>query len=215
MVFIYFKGMLMRKLGNSPLKLLLAMCFSVAFLLPASVYADFQEGWAAYENGDYATAFAEWEPLAEQGGAVAQYNLGSIYDNGQGVLQDDSEAVKWYRLAAEQGVAQAQSNLGVMYRNGRGVLQDYSEAVKWNRLAAEQGVAQAQSNLGVMYDNGRGVLQDYAYAHMWFNIAAANGDAIAGENRQIVADLMTPSQIEQAQEMARNCLNSGYVDCGD
>ena len=78
MVFTYFRGMLMRTLGNSPLKLVLAMCSSVAFLLPASVYADFQEGWAAYENGDYATAFAEWEPLAEQDNAAAQSNLGFL-----------------------------------------------------------------------------------------------------------------------------------------
>mgnify|MGYP002637016442 CR=1 FL=1 len=169
----------MRTLGNSPLKLLLAMCFSVAFLLPASVYADFQEGWAAYENGDYATALAEWEPLAEQ------------------------------------GYANAQSILGIMYNDGKGVLQDYAYAHMWHRLAAEQGYSPAQINLGFMYELGEGVLQDYAYAHMWYNIAAANGNADAGEFRQIVADLMTPSQIEQAQEMARNCLNSGYVDCGE
>ena len=60
-------------------------------------------------------------------------------DNGYGVLQDDAEAVRWYRLAADQGHAKAQYNLGVMYDNGDGVPQDYAEAVSWYRLAADQG----------------------------------------------------------------------------
>ena len=67
-------------------------------------------------------------PLAEAGYDVAQFNLGVMYDNGQGVLQDYKEAVKWYRLAAEQGYADAQYNLGVMYDNGEGVPQDYARS---------------------------------------------------------------------------------------
>ena len=51
-----------------------------------------------------------------------------MYDKGQGVPQDDKEAVKWYRLAAEQGDAYAQSNLGVTYEKGQGVPQDHKEA---------------------------------------------------------------------------------------
>ena len=89
--------------------------------------------------------------LAERENAQAQFNLGMMYENGQGVRQDDAEAVKWYRLAAEQGYAPAQSNLGVMYENGQGVRQDDAEAVKWYQQAAAQGLAEAQSNLGVMY----------------------------------------------------------------
>ena len=58
---------------------------------------------------------------AEQGYAKAQFNLGLIYYNGQGVRQDYTQAVQWYRKAAEQGDAKAQYNLGVMYDNGQGV----------------------------------------------------------------------------------------------
>ena len=75
----------------------------------------FPKGFAAYQSGDYATALREWTPLAKQGDAVAQYNLGVMYAQGQGVPQDYKTAVKWYRLAAEQGNADAQYNLGVMY----------------------------------------------------------------------------------------------------
>ncbi|MDA8703246.1 hypothetical protein N9M30_04760, partial [Pseudomonadales bacterium] len=60
--------------------------------------ADFDKGLAAAEAGDYTTALAEWKPLAEQGDATAQFNLALMYDNGQGVIEDDKEAVKWYRL---------------------------------------------------------------------------------------------------------------------
>ena len=66
---------------------------------------------------------------AEQGNSSAQLNLGLMYDEGQGVLQDYKEAVKWYRLAAEQGYSKAQYNLGLMYYKGLGVPQDWEEVV--------------------------------------------------------------------------------------
>ena len=81
---------------------------------------------------------------------------------------------------------------------------DYKGAVKFFSLFAEQGYAKAQSNLGVMYVNGTGVLQDYALAHMWFNLSGSNGDKIAVKNRDIIEKKMSPSQIEKAQDMARN-----------
>ena len=67
---------------------------------------------------------------AEQGDATAQFNLGNMYANGEGVPKDDAEAVKWFRLAADQGYAAAQLNLGAAYTNGQGVLKDDAEAVR-------------------------------------------------------------------------------------
>jgi len=137
--------------GRSTPKRWYTICLTAALLLGnvgTSWGADLQKGLAAAKSGDYATALREWKPLAKQGNASAQYNLGLMYYKGQGVLQDYKTAVKWYRLAAEQGNANAQSNLGLMYYKGQGVLQDYKTAVKWYRLAAEQGNANAQSNLG-------------------------------------------------------------------
>ena len=69
--------------------------------------------------------FKETFQVAKQGNAKAQFNLGLMYYNGQGVRQDYVQIVKWFRKAAEQGFAQAQFNLGVMYDNGQGVRQDY------------------------------------------------------------------------------------------
>ncbi len=171
--------------------------------LAAPTQAGYNEGVAAYERGDYATALREFRSLAAQGYAHAQHNLGVMYENDQGVPQDYAEAVRWYRKAAAQGYARAQNNLGGMYHGGKGVPQDYAEAVRWYRKAAEQGFTEAQDNLGFMFGEGRGVLQDYVQAHMWFNLAATTGNKNAGNNRDAIANRMTPSQIEEAQRLAR------------
>ena len=94
--------------------------------------------------------FDEAKLLAEQGDAEAQLNLGIRYANGEGVPEDDVEAVKWYRLAAKQGLARAQSYLGIMYGNGDGVPENYAEAVKWFRLAAAQGQEDAKRNRDIV-----------------------------------------------------------------
>ena len=100
---------------------------------------DFMKGLAAYNAKDYAAALREWRPLAAQGYAGAQYNLGVMYKLGQGVTQDYKEAARLYGLAAAQGYAGAQYNLGVMYESGKGVAQDYKEAARLYGLAAAQG----------------------------------------------------------------------------
>ena len=105
------------------------------FGISGSGVADFNDGYNAYEKGDYKTAFNEWKPLAEEGGESAQYNIGWLYDNGKGVLKDDKEAVKWYRKAAEQSNPDAQGNLGVMYGDGDGILKDLSKAKYWIKKA--------------------------------------------------------------------------------
>ena len=68
----------------------------LGLMLAFPAWADFQTGADAYERGEYNTALAEFRPLAEQGDAVAQYNVGIMYDFGLGVSEDDREAVKWY-----------------------------------------------------------------------------------------------------------------------
>ncbi len=119
------------------------LAFSVLlfFLFSNSAFADFAAGKKAYDKRDYATALKEWRPLAEQGGAHAQLNL------------------------------------------------------------------------GVMYFNGQGVTRDYIRAHMWWNIVVSLGDKGAAKNRDIVAREMTYTQIEKAQDLARECVAKNYKDC--
>ena len=157
-----------------------ALLGASVFSFQSTAWADtpvqqFQQGLTAYEQSDYQTAFKLWLPLAEQGDAKAQFNLGVMYADGRGVKQDDVEAVKWFRKAAEQGDADAQFNLGVMYRNGQGVKQDDFEAVKWYRKAAEQGDAKAQFIVGGSYLLGKGVQVNKSLAKEWLGKACDNG----------------------------------------
>ena len=85
-------------------------------------------------NISYAQTYQSTLRDAEQGNADAQFNLGVMYDTGEGVPENDVEAVNWYRKATEQGYARAQFNLGVMYADGEGVPENDVEAVKWLSL---------------------------------------------------------------------------------
>ncbi len=113
------------------------MCVALFAGLPA--FADFQKGYDASKKGDYATALREWRPIAENGDAVAQYNLGLMYDRGWGVPQDYKEAAKWYTLSAEQGYSEAQTGLGWLFGLGYGIPQDYVRAHMWYNLSASNG----------------------------------------------------------------------------
>ena len=88
--------------------------------------------------------------VADQGSAGAQFNLGLMYADGQGVPQDYQEAVKWFRKAAEQGDADAQHNLGALYVKGQGVPQDYILAHMWINLSAAQSNEKAIKNRDIV-----------------------------------------------------------------
>lgn len=133
-----------------------------------------EDAASAHERGDDATAVRLLRPLAEEGNAFAQFALGFIYDTANGIPQDDAEAAKWYRKAADQGVAGAQYNLGAMYADGHGVPPDYVEAYKWLSVAASRFPALQKEN---------------------------RDDAV--KMRDLVATKMTPSQISEAQRLAR------------
>ncbi len=173
--------------------------------LPASPVSagPLEDGQVAYDHEDYATSFRLWRPLAEQGNAGAQYNIGFMYYNGDGVATDYKEAKKWLRKAADQGDTNAQYNLGVMYDNGVGVPMDLQEAEKWYRQSANVGNSKAQVNLGLMYAQGRGVKQSDVLAYMWFKIAAVSGDKRAAHELDLIDILMPRSKVAEAQKMAQ------------
>src|SRR5258707_1529877 len=114
-----------------------AILLASAFAAPVTAGTS-EDAVDANARGDYAKALRLIRPLANDGDAAAQFNLGLMYFTGHGVQQDDAAAALWFRKAAEQGYVFAQSNLGVLYRNGRGVPRDYAEAVIWIPKAADQ-----------------------------------------------------------------------------
>ena len=101
-------------------------------------------GKKAYDNNDYAAALKWFQDAAEQGNAQAQFNLGVMYHQGNGVSKNFAKALIWYQKAANQGHPVAQTNIGYMCLNGDVVEKNYTEALKWFNKAAEQGNAMAQ-----------------------------------------------------------------------
>jgi uncharacterized protein len=158
-----------------------ALALSAAGLAQVStdVSKAMEQANAAYGRADYAEALRWARVAAEQGNADAQYNLGLMYANGQGVQENHAEAVRWFRLAADQGDAMAQYKVGLSYRNGWGLPKDYVEAARWNRLAADQGDAVAQLLMGLIYQRGEGVPQNQTEATRWYRLAAEQGNADA------------------------------------
>ena len=167
------------------------------------------DAMSAYVKRDYVTALREFHRQANLGDAVAKYNLGIMYEQGQGTAQDPAEAVKWYQMAAEDGVANAKLNLGLMYEQGRGTTRDYAQAAMWYEAAANQNVIHAQINLALLHGQGRGVPQDYVQAYMWSSVAASKASnspdrARAAQIRDIVAREMTPDQLAEAKKLTRD-----------
>ena len=107
------------------------------------------EGFEAFQSGDYVKAHKLWLIEAEQGDEFVQFNLGVMQEKGLGVPQDYKAAARWFRKAAEQGNVNAQTNLGVMYFEGKGVVQSYEDSYAWLIIAAASGNEVATENLSI------------------------------------------------------------------
>ena len=93
---------------------------------------EFNDGIFAAAAGDYETAVAKWQPLAESGNADAQFNMALIYHKGLGVASDETLAVGWYHRAANAGSQQAQEYLSAAYGEGWfGLPRDLKLAQYW------------------------------------------------------------------------------------
>ena len=152
-------------------------------------YSTYYEGVDAMDAGDMDRAVTAFRESAENGVAIAQYNLGVLYFSGRGVEQDYQQAYRWTRMAAEQGFVNAQANLGTLYYNNLGVSDGWStfwpisyflrpsrlkEAARWYRAAADQDHGQAQYFLATLYESGAGVERDLVKAYQWTKLAIDN-----------------------------------------
>ena len=113
---------------------------------------------------------------AEQGFALAQYEIGNDYYAGHYELEEnEEEAIKWFTKAAKQGLTTAQDRLGYLYYNGYSVDQSYSKAFDWYSLSAEQGESESQFMLGNMYFEGLYLPEDLDNAITWYTKSAEQG----------------------------------------
>jgi len=154
------------------------------------LYAQANLSFRCYTAGDLDGAFEWCRRAADADLAWAQYNLGLMYQKGEGVAPSDAEALHWYRLAASQGFADAQQRLADLYYLGQGIPRSYTQAALWYRRAAEQGNARAQFQLGHLYDVGLGIEHDYTQYRYWTRKAAEQGheDALREVKRRDYRD---------------------------
>jgi TPR repeat protein len=129
---------------------------------------------------------------AELGHPMAQYNLGCMYDNGDGVRKNAREAVRYYELAAAQSHCDAEYNLALKYIDGDGVAKDEARAAQLYERAALSGIRNAQYNAGVMYEMGMGVEIDIPRAIKYFKMCAAQGD----ENAAFKLSKLEPASVK-------------------
>lgn len=157
-----------------------ALLFALFSLSAATAYADeVSIGADLYAEKDYSAAAAVFKKAADKGNADAQFNLGLMYLNGEGVEQDYRQARIWFEQSAAKGNVRAEVNLGRLYAKAKGVAPNYGMAATWYRKAADQGYADGQYSLGVLYLNGISVPRDYARARELFQQAADQNNASA------------------------------------
>jgi uncharacterized protein len=165
-------------------------------------------GVTAWLSLDHASTPATQVPTtlpharAAQGDPEAQLQLGLRYAEGDGVIQNDKEAARWFALAAKQDLAEAQYQYGLALLRGRGVVQDYHAAFSWIEKPAQRGYAKAQYSLGELYRYGTGTAIDKARAYLWFNLAAAQGVEAAAKARDSLVWQLKPEQIAAMQAEA-------------
>jgi TPR repeat protein len=189
----------------SKLLLIFFMLGLVSVCLPQKVLAESSNiGIAAFQLN---------QSKANQGDANAQFNLALMYENGAGIPRDARNAIYWYTKAAQQGHVEAQYRLGTIYRYGYGdevLLLDFKKAVYWITKASEQGHIIAQYNLGHMYEWGDTAPLDYKQAFFWYTKAAEQGYVFAEDDREMMLERMSQSQIEEVQKLSKELYEKIY-----
>ena len=172
----------------------------------------FQLARAFDKNKQYVQALRLYQPIAEQGYAPAQSNLGTMYGSGKGVQQSNKNAIQWYQRAANQGYAIGQNNLATHYQNGTGVQQDFKKASELYKKSADQGYYQAQYNLGSAYFYGKGVHQSYPKAVEWYERAAGQKSNLAAFNLGVLYEKgdVIPLSYDNAIRSYTSAANRGY-----
>jgi tetratricopeptide (TPR) repeat protein len=164
-----------------------AAAWAAAWAAPAARASDLQDGDAAFDAARYQDAFRFWSAADRAGDAQAAFDLGLLYDLGEGVAPNAATAFQCYRRAAEAGLGAAAFNVGVMYDSGRGAPEDRNAAALWYARAAVLGQARAAFNLGQLYEAGEGVPQNIDAAILWYSRAAADIPEAASRAQRLAA----------------------------
>ncbi|MEP2785134.1 MAG: SEL1-like repeat protein [Pseudoruegeria sp.] len=181
-----------------------------------------------YETGrgvevDLEKAATLYRIAAGQGNAQAAAQLGGMVANGSpatlraeensllwvltAAVSGNDTATDWLQAQAADGNADAKGLLAELYIEGHVATPEGIDPITLLKESATQGFSEAQHRLGAMYVTGEsGLPADYLSAYMWHNLAAARGYQQSAEARDLIAKLMTPEQISEAQTMTRKHL---------
>jgi len=178
-------------------------CGALGLVLSMPVKAGVNEGFEAWNSGQYEKAVAEWRGPAEAGDARAQFNMGQAYKLGRGVPADKAAAMDWYRRSAEGGYGLAQAVLGLnLFQQGQ-----HQDAMVWLKKAADQGEGRAQYVVATAYFNGDWMPKDWARAYALMVRAKAAGIGAAtsslAQMEQIIPDQQRKAGLAIAREMER------------
>ncbi|CAM3586382.1 Localization factor PodJL [Vibrio aerogenes CECT 7868] len=119
-----------------------------------------------------ASDFETLKSLAIGRDSQAQYQLGQMYQRGEGVEQDEAQAFYWIEQAAENGNTQAQAEVAEAYLTGKGTPQDNEQAIYWLTLLATNGHLSAQIRLGQLFEHQSAGLPAQSQALIWYRVAA-------------------------------------------
>ncbi|MCG7392759.1 sel1 repeat family protein [Microvirga sp. ACRRW] len=175
-------------------RLLMVLGIVLSALFGSKAEADTRKGIAAYQQGDYVTAFKELDQAARVGDAQAYYNLGIFYQEGKAQPRNLEQAFAMYKRGAEKGSVLAAFNLGQAYRKGEGIAVNYTEAARWYEFAAKRGDYRAGNELGILYVEGKGVRTDKIEGFAWI---------YTGTHMDIMDDKALTNALQLASTMNR------------
>lgn len=167
-------GSVMAKKG-----LLSCLVLATFILSPHCVAETLKDAHRAYEKKEFSRAMKIALSLAQQGIANAEYLVGAMYLEGEGVENDFGKAFTWFSKAAEHGDADGQVALARMYRNGLGTQRDFPQALRWFGEAANSGSSEGAFEMANMFFSGEGTPQNYSEAVRWFKVSADRRHALA------------------------------------
>ncbi|MGH6718660.1 MAG: tetratricopeptide repeat protein [Alphaproteobacteria bacterium] len=170
----------------------------VAGLAAPRARADVVAGLRAYQDGDYATAYAEFSAAADQ--PEAQYNLGLLYYFGLGTEQNFAAAREAFTSAALADFGDAQFMLGAMHERGEGAAPSLALAQLWYELAAATGHVEAQYRAGVLGAHADPVA-DQVRGLVWVMLASAHGHPDAQANIAALTQGLTAEDVATVSEV--------------
>jgi uncharacterized protein len=148
----------------------------------------FQRSVALYKSGDHAGAAALLQQAAAVGNPTAAYELGYMYENGDGLEQNLEQSARWYLKAADLGDAAGEAAVGQLYEDGNQVAENWDTAAQWYAKSAQQGNRIGEFRLGRAYHYGVGVPLDLGAAEQWYEKAAAQGHSQAAYFAKYIRD---------------------------